>query len=209
MIRIFTPEGTLIVEVDDPGVKVTIERDGGIVISGAGLQEVRLKPGSYKVHAVKNDKPVRLDQELITITRGDKQVVRVRREGQVTAGPGLLASRAKRFRWCSWAAGASTPSGSSTRWLTRCKTQENGDTIEIECNEPFVGVPSRSATRPSPSGPGPGFRPRSSGERRILPTRKSSAPDQSALLPPWKDWNFRCQTSRERAKARTHYHLPR
>ena len=77
VIRIFTPEGTLLVEVDDPGVKVTVEGDGGIVITGAGLQEVRLKPGSYKVHAAKDGKPVRLDQELVTITRGDKQVVRV------------------------------------------------------------------------------------------------------------------------------------
>ena len=49
VIRIFTPEGTLVVEVDDPAVKVTIEGDGGLVITGAGLQEVRLQPGSYKV----------------------------------------------------------------------------------------------------------------------------------------------------------------
>ena len=66
VLRIFTPEGTLIVEVDDPGVKVTIEGDGGIVITGAGLQAVRLKPGSYKVHAVKDGKLVRL--ELLTVT---------------------------------------------------------------------------------------------------------------------------------------------
>ena len=35
VIRIFTPDGTLTVEVDDPAVKVTIEGDGGIVIIGA------------------------------------------------------------------------------------------------------------------------------------------------------------------------------
>lgn len=91
MIRVLTLDGTLIVEVDDPGVKVTIEGDGGIVITGAGLQEVRLKPGSYKVQAAKDGKPVRLDQELVTITRGDKQVVRVSREppGQALA-PGEI-----------------------------------------------------------------------------------------------------------------------
>jgi hypothetical protein len=48
VIRIFTPDGTLIVETDDPGVKVTIEGDGGLVITGAGAQEVRLRPGSYR-----------------------------------------------------------------------------------------------------------------------------------------------------------------
>ena len=85
VIRIFTPDGTLVVEVDDPGVKVTIEGDGGLVITGAGPQEVRLRPGSYKVQAAKDGKPVPLDQELVTITRGDKQVVRVRLEGKPTA----------------------------------------------------------------------------------------------------------------------------
>ena len=75
VIRIFTGDGTLIVEVKDPGVKVTIEGDGGLVITGAGPQEVRLRPGSYKLQAAKDGKPVRLDQELVTITSGDKQVV--------------------------------------------------------------------------------------------------------------------------------------
>jgi hypothetical protein len=54
VIRILTPDGTLVVEVDDPGVKVTIEGDGGLVITGTGLHEVRLKPGSYKLQADKD-----------------------------------------------------------------------------------------------------------------------------------------------------------
>ena len=33
VIRILTPDGTLVVETDDPGVKVTVEGDGGLVIS--------------------------------------------------------------------------------------------------------------------------------------------------------------------------------
>ena len=51
VIRIFTPDGTLVVETDDPGVKVTIEGDGDLVITRAGSQEVRLKAGSYRVRA--------------------------------------------------------------------------------------------------------------------------------------------------------------
>ena len=78
VIRILTPHGTLVIEANDPGVKVTIEGDGGLVIAGAGAQEVRLQPGSYKVHATKDGKPVRLDRDLVTITRNHKQVVRVR-----------------------------------------------------------------------------------------------------------------------------------
>ena len=80
VVRIFTPEGTLVVETDDPGVKVTIEGDGGIVITGAGPQEVRLKPGSYRVQATKDGKPARVDRDLVTVTRNGRQVVRISRE---------------------------------------------------------------------------------------------------------------------------------
>ena len=51
VIRIFTPEGTLVVETDDPGVKVTVEGDGGPGHHRGGPQEIRLRPGSYRVHA--------------------------------------------------------------------------------------------------------------------------------------------------------------
>jgi WD40 repeat protein len=75
VIRVFTPKGTLVVEVDDPRVQVTIEGDGGLVITGAGPQEVRLRPGSYQVRATRDGKP--LSGEVVTITRGDKKVVKV------------------------------------------------------------------------------------------------------------------------------------
>jgi serine/threonine protein kinase/WD40 repeat protein len=85
VVRLLTPEGTLVVETSDPSVKVTIEGDGGLVITGAGPQEVRLRPGSYQLRADKNGKPVSLDRELVTITRGGKQVVRVRMESAAPA----------------------------------------------------------------------------------------------------------------------------
>jgi serine/threonine protein kinase len=80
VIRLFSAEGTLVVEVDDPGVSVTI--DGGeVVITGAGAKEIRLKPGQYKVQASKDGKVVR--QELVTVSKNGRQVVRVSQE----AGP--------------------------------------------------------------------------------------------------------------------------
>jgi serine/threonine protein kinase/WD40 repeat protein len=94
VIRIFTPDGTLVVETDDPGVKVTIEGDGGLVITGAGAQEVRLKPGSYRVQAEKNGHPVPLDQELVTIARGGKQVVKVHLER-----PAPTIGEVRRIHW--------------------------------------------------------------------------------------------------------------
>jgi WD40 repeat protein len=79
VLRILTPDGTLAVEVEDANVKVTIEGDGGLVITGAGPQEVRLRPGSYRLRATKDGKPIQ--NEVVTISRGDKQVVRVSLEG--------------------------------------------------------------------------------------------------------------------------------
>ena len=50
VIRLFSPEGTLVVEVDDPGVSVKID-GSDIVITGAGAREIRLQPGRYTVEA--------------------------------------------------------------------------------------------------------------------------------------------------------------
>src|SRR5262249_4878188 len=64
-------------EVDDPEVSVKI--DGSeLVITGAGAKEIRLKPGQYKVEASKDGKIV--SQELVTVTRNDRKVVRVIKE---------------------------------------------------------------------------------------------------------------------------------
>src|SRR5262249_40124978 len=77
VIRLFSPEGTLVVEVDDPGVSGTVE-GGAVVITSAGVKEIRLKPGQYKVQASKDGKVVR--QELVTIDRNGRQVVRISKE---------------------------------------------------------------------------------------------------------------------------------
>ena len=73
VLRVKTPEGTLVIKVDDPAVKVRIDGDV-VVIGGAGPQEIRLCAGSHHVQAIKG-KLVR--EQLITITRGGKQIVNV------------------------------------------------------------------------------------------------------------------------------------
>jgi hypothetical protein len=77
VIRLFSPDGTLVVEVDDPGVSVTVD-GGDVVITGAGAKEIRLKPGQYKVEASKAGKVVR--QQLVTVSRNGRQVVRISKE---------------------------------------------------------------------------------------------------------------------------------
>jgi RND family efflux transporter MFP subunit len=77
VIRLFSPEGTLVVEVDDPGVIVKID-GSDIVITGAGAKEIRLKPGSYTVEARKGGKIV--SRELVTVTKDGREVVRISQE---------------------------------------------------------------------------------------------------------------------------------
>ncbi|MGI6415468.1 MAG: protein kinase domain-containing protein [Thermoguttaceae bacterium] len=81
ILRIATGAGTLVVEVDDPQVKITIDGED-LVITGAGPQEVRLKPGQYQVRAAKGGQVVK--QELVTIERGGRQVLRVTMEPAAT-----------------------------------------------------------------------------------------------------------------------------
>jgi len=76
-IRLLSPDGTLVVEVDDPGVSVAVD-GADVVITGAGAKEIRLKPGQYKVEASKDGKVVR--RELVTVSRNGRQVVRVSKE---------------------------------------------------------------------------------------------------------------------------------
>jgi WD40 repeat protein len=85
VVRVLTPDGTLIVESDDAQVRVTVEGDGGLLITGAGPQEVRLRPGSYRFRASKDGKTVR--EELLTISRGGRQVVKVSGEGGLASQP--------------------------------------------------------------------------------------------------------------------------
>jgi hypothetical protein len=77
VLRVLSPEGTLVVEVDDPGVSVAVD-GGDVVITGAGAKEIRLKPGQYKVQASKDGKVVR--QELVTVNRNGRQIVRISQE---------------------------------------------------------------------------------------------------------------------------------
>jgi hypothetical protein len=77
VIRLFSPDGTLVVEVDDPGVSVTVD-GADVVITGAGAKEIRLKPGQYKLVASKDGQVVR--RELVTVIRDGRQVVRISKE---------------------------------------------------------------------------------------------------------------------------------
>jgi putative intracellular protease/amidase len=77
MIRIVTGEGSLVIEVDDPSISVTLD-GADITITGAGIHELRLRPGTHKFVATQNGQSLR--EEAVTIERGGKRVVKVTRE---------------------------------------------------------------------------------------------------------------------------------
>jgi hypothetical protein len=83
VIRLFSPQGTLVVEVDDPGVSVTVD-GADVVITGAGAKQIRLKPGQYTVEASKDGKVV--SRELVSVSRNGRQVVRVSKESVALSG---------------------------------------------------------------------------------------------------------------------------
>jgi serine/threonine protein kinase/WD40 repeat protein len=72
VIRMATGEGTLVIEVDDPLVQVSLDGEE-LSISGAGIEELKLRPGQYRFQATKDGQPVKT--ELVSITRGDRKVV--------------------------------------------------------------------------------------------------------------------------------------
>lgn len=89
VLRIRTAEGTLVVEIDDPQIKVRID-DEDLVIEGAGPKEIRLAVGKHRLIARKDGKPVR--EEFFTIQRDQKQTVAVRFEPNAVAArpPGVV-----------------------------------------------------------------------------------------------------------------------
>ncbi len=74
VIRIATGEGTLVIEIDDPTVQVSLDGEA-LSIAGAGIQELKLRPGQYQFQAMKDGESVKT--ELVSISRGGKEVVRV------------------------------------------------------------------------------------------------------------------------------------
>jgi WD40 repeat protein len=77
VLRLKTPQGTLVVETDDPNIAIKVD-DTDLVVTGAGVKELRLPVGRHNVQAIKDGNTVR--DELVTITRGGRKTLSVHRE---------------------------------------------------------------------------------------------------------------------------------
>ncbi len=89
VIRLTTGSGTLVIETDDPSVKIAINGEE-VTIRGGGVEELTLRPGEYKVAALKNGQPVK--QELVSITRNGRKVVRMSLEKDAETQGGHLST---------------------------------------------------------------------------------------------------------------------
>ena len=155
VLRITTPDGTLVVEADDPQVEVTIEGDGGIKITGAGPQEVRLRPGSYRLLATKDGKAIR--NEIITIIRGGRQVVQVSLEADA---PGTTEPATKSERQAFAVLGGPDVADRKFDTLSEAVLRaSDGDTIEVRGNGPFISQPINIGSHSLVIRAGEGFRP--------------------------------------------------
>ena len=78
VLRIPTRDGTLVVEVDDPGVRVEVDGET-VAIRGAGPRVIRLGPGTHRVRAERDGVPI-LDRP-VEIRRGGRTIVSANLEG--------------------------------------------------------------------------------------------------------------------------------
>ena len=79
IVRLAVGSGTLVIESLEPGIMIAIDGEE-IAIQGGGVKEMTLRPGDYQIAALKDGRPVK--QELVTITRNGRTLVRMTFEGQ-------------------------------------------------------------------------------------------------------------------------------
>ena len=115
IVRIATGEGSLVIEVDDPTVSVTLNGED-VTISGAGIHELKLRPGTHKFIATKDGQPLR--EEVVTIERGGRRIVRVSRE--VAAGQFRPLATHAGAVWDVAIAGDRALSAGADRWVRVC-----------------------------------------------------------------------------------------
>lgn len=74
ILKLTTPDGTLVVEIEDPNVEVRVDGDE-LVVAGIGPHEIRLRPGRHQATTVRNG--LHAGQEWVTIKSGDRTMLRV------------------------------------------------------------------------------------------------------------------------------------
>jgi hypothetical protein len=95
VVRIATDKGELVIETDDPNVEIAVKQGGKqvTIVDVRTKQEVKLASGSYELELAKGADGLRLSADKLTLSRGDREIVRVRREPVVPSPPGQPSDR--------------------------------------------------------------------------------------------------------------------
>src|SRR5262249_30571564 len=118
-----------------------------------GPQEVRLRPGSYKVVADRDGKRVPLERELVSIAKGGREVVKVKLEAPAAAAD------AKGEKSVFVLLGGKGEVGKFDTLAEAVQRASDGDTIEVRGNGPFVINPMKLGANALAIRAGMGFRP--------------------------------------------------
>lgn len=94
MIRMTTPEGTLLIESEDESVEVRITQNGATIIDHTLDRSISLKPGKYGIALVNPVDGLTLSAETITIERDGRAPIRITRERGITSSPTESAAAA-------------------------------------------------------------------------------------------------------------------
>jgi tRNA A-37 threonylcarbamoyl transferase component Bud32 len=94
VFRFVTARGTLVIETDDPDIRVVVTQAGEVVeiIDPKSGQEVRLRAGAFDLKLDKARQGLKLVPERFTLERGGRVVVRVQREDKPVPQPVPVAN---------------------------------------------------------------------------------------------------------------------
>jgi hypothetical protein len=83
-----TPTGQLVIETDDPNIEVIIKQGGRqvTIIAPKTKDRIELNVGNYELQLAGDHHGLRLSTHSVTLTRGEKEIVKVRHEPAPRAG---------------------------------------------------------------------------------------------------------------------------
>jgi serine/threonine protein kinase len=76
VITIRTPNGTLVLESDDPNVEVVVKKNGAVVMDRTNNREITLAVGEYGIELAEKKDGLRLNTDKFEITRNGTAIVR-------------------------------------------------------------------------------------------------------------------------------------
>lgn len=106
VIYVQTDQGTVEIASNDDDVEVRIEQNGKLVtiLDRKQSKQVQLRSGAYEVKLSQPDRDLSLDADGFTLSRGGKEIVRVRRQPPPALHSPFDAAEAKRqqLRWARY-----------------------------------------------------------------------------------------------------------